>query len=56
MKRINHQEGYSVDDACANGAESNWGITTTSRAPISPDMRKKRRGARISAASPMAIR
>jgi len=22
MKRINHQEGYSVDDACTNGAES----------------------------------
>ena len=22
MKRINHQEGYSIDDACTNGAES----------------------------------
>jgi len=22
MKRINHQEGYSVDGACTNGAES----------------------------------
>ena len=22
MKRVNHQEGYSIDDACTNGAES----------------------------------
>ena len=22
MKRVNHQEGYSIDDACTNGAEA----------------------------------
>jgi len=64
MKRVNHQEGYSIDDACTNGAESffsrcaaaNWGIIIISRGSISSDMPRKRPGAKIIAVSATAIR
>jgi hypothetical protein len=46
MKRINHQEAYSLDGACTNDAESSGTITTLA-VRISSGSRKRWHGARI---------
>ena len=65
MKRINHQDGYSIDGACTNGVESYFsrlrrdgelGIITISPGRISSVMPRRRLGARTCAASAMATR
>ena len=55
MQRINHQQGYSIEDACTNQAESFFsrllrgelGITTILPGGISLAMRRRLLGARI---------
>ena len=64
MQRINHQDGYSVDGACTNGAKTtssgcaavNSGTTTTSPGHISSVMPRRRLGVRTCAASATASR
>ena len=64
MRRINHQDGYSIDGACTNAAESffpacggaNSDTTTTSPGRILFVTPRRRPGARIRAASATAIR
>lgn len=63
VKRINHQEAYSLDGACTNMAEEYLAASagarsafTTSLDRTSCAMRRSRHGGRIIAASRMAIR
>jgi ISXO2 transposase-like protein len=64
VKRINHQEAYSLDGTCTNMAEDTSAAcdapksasTTTSQGRISSAMRRSRHGGKITAASRMAIR
>ena len=64
MRRINHQDGYSIDGACTNGANptspvcvaANSGITTTSPDGILSATPKRRPGARTCAALATASR
>ena len=59
MKRINHQEAYSIDGACTNWAEEYFsrlrrgeiGTITISQALICSATLKRRHGAKITAAS-----
>jgi hypothetical protein len=64
MKRINHQEAYSLDGACTNYAEEYFSrlrraeveFTITMLARIYSAIRRKVHGGRITAASRMAIK
>ena len=64
MQRINHQDGYSIDGACTNRAESYFsrlrrgrsGIITTSPGRISSAAPRKRAGEKMRAASATASR
>jgi hypothetical protein len=64
MKRINHQEAYSLDGACTNYAEEYFSrlrraeveFTITLLARIYSAIRRKVHGGRITAASRMAIK
>jgi hypothetical protein len=61
MKRINHEEAYSVDGACTNWAEEFFSRMRRAEAGHSPGricfaMRKRLRGAKTIAGSAMAIR
>ena len=62
MKRINHQDGYRIDDVCTNGTESHFlpaarlnpDTITISPDPISSVMPRRRLGVRTCAASATA--
>ncbi len=64
MKRINHEDGYSIEGACPTGrspisaacAVASWGIATISPGPILPAMLRKRHGVKISVASATVTR
>lgn len=64
MKRINHQEAYSLDGACTNQAEEYFsrlrraeiGIHHHIAGAICSATRRSRHGVRITAASRMAIK